>query len=155
MPHQPWQRLSSLHHHPRDDHISFDEPTHKYYVNGSCEGNISCTGFIHEFFGHFDAKAIIQKMRRGANWATSKYFGKTDEEIMTEWSNNGKQASAAGTAMHLAIEQFLHGADDIIDSQVKETPEWRYFMKFWSGPGTLSVRVGSIHRFVATTRRRT
>ena len=135
MPHQSWQRLTTIHRHPRDDHIAFHEPTHKYYVNGSCEGNISCTGFIHEFFGHFDAKAIITKMRNGPKWATSKYFGKTDEEIMEEWSNNGKQASAAGTAMHLAIEQFLHGAGDIIDPKVKETPEWRYFMKFWSDCG--------------------
>jgi hypothetical protein len=53
MPFQSWQQLSHLNTHPRDKHISFDEPTHKYYVNGTCIGNISCTGFIHEFFGHF------------------------------------------------------------------------------------------------------
>lgn len=135
MPPQPWQRLSFIHHHPRDDHIAFDEPTHKYYVNGSCEGNISCTSFVHEFFPHFDAKAIIAKMKKGPKWATSKYFGKTDEEIMKEWNENGKQASSAGTAMHLAIEQFLHGAEELIDPVVKETAEWAYFMKFWSDCG--------------------
>ena len=135
MPHESWQQLSRVHRHPRDKYIAFDEPTHKYYVNGSCIGNISCTGFIHEFFGHFDAKAIIQKMRKGPNWATSKYFGKTDQEIMGEWSENGKQASAAGTAMHLAIEQFLHGAEERISPEIKETPEWNYFMKFWKECG--------------------
>ena len=135
MPPQPWQQLSFQNAHPRDKNIYFVEETHKYYVNGSCEGNISCTGFIHEFFGHFDAKAIITKMRNGAKWATSKYYGKTDEEIMEEWSNNGKQASAAGTAMHFAIEQFLHGATDLIDPVVKDTPEWRYFTKFWADCG--------------------
>lgn len=131
MPYKSWQHLSRINHHPRDEYIKFVEETHKYYVNGSCEGNISCTGFVHEFFGHFDAKAILTKMRKGKNWATSKYFGKTDEEIMAEWNANGKQASEAGTAMHLAIEQFLHGSAEMISSTIKETPEWKYFMNFW------------------------
>ena len=135
MPHHAWQRLTQINRHPRDQHIAFDEPTHKYYVNGSCKGNISCTGFVHEFFGHFDAKKIITKMRKGANWANSKYYGKTDEEIMKEWSDNGKEASSAGTAMHFAIEKFMHGALDEIDSAVMNTPEWRYFMKFWKECG--------------------
>ena len=132
---EPWQTLSFRNAHPRDQHIAFDAPTHKYYVNGTCEGNISCTGFVHEFFGHFDAKAIITKMRKGANWATSKYFGKTDAEIMAEWSNNGKVASEAGTAMHLAIEQFLHGSPEQILPQTFDSVEWKYFMKFWADCG--------------------
>ena len=135
MPHHSWKTLTRIHRHPRDAHIAFDEPTHKYYVNGSCQGNISCTGFIHEFFGHFDAKAIITKMRKGPKWATSKYYGKTDEEIMKEWSDNGKEASAAGTAMHFAIEQFMHGAMDEIKPEVKDTLEWKYFTKFWAECG--------------------
>ena len=135
MPHASWQRLTSVNRHPRDNHITFDEPTHKYYVNGTCKGNISCTGFIHEFFGHFDAKKTIQKMRRGPNWATSKYVGKTDEEIMKEWADSGKEASTAGTAMHLAIEQYMHGAYDEINPAIKDTPEWKYFLKFWADCG--------------------
>lgn len=133
---QSWQHLSHLNKHPRDDLITFVEKTHKYYVNGSCEGNISCTGFIHEFFGHFDGKAILTKMRRNPNkWAQSKYFGKTDEEIMKEWSDSGKAASEAGTAMHLAIEQFLHGSPEQIHPDILTTPEWRYFLKFWEDCG--------------------
>lgn len=135
MPFQSWQHLSRINSHPRDAHIAFDEPTHKYYVNGSCEGNISCTGFVHEFFGHFDPKSIIAKMKKSPKWSTSKYYGKTDKEIMDEWSNNGKVASEAGTAMHLAIEQFLHGSPEQIKPEIKDTPEWRYFMKFWADCG--------------------
>jgi len=135
MPHASWQVLTRTNAHPRDAHIAFDEPTHKYYVNGTCQGNISCTGFIHEFFSHFDAKKTIQKMRKSANWATSKYFGRTDEEIMKEWNDNGKQASTAGTAMHLAIEQYMHAAYNEIDPAVKDTPEWKYFLKFWNEHG--------------------
>ncbi len=135
MVHQPWQKLSAKNKHARDEYIVFDEPTHKYYVNGSCEGNISCTGFVHEFFGHFDAKQIIAKMKSGKNWSSSKYYGRSDEEIMAEWNQNGKVASEAGTAMHLAIEQFLHGSEDRIDPEIKSTPEWKYFMKFWNDHG--------------------
>ena len=133
---QSWQHLSHINTHPRDKHINFIEKTHKYYVNGSCEGNISCTGFIHEFFGHFDGKAVLTKMRKNpTKWMQSKYFGKTDDEIMKEWSDSGKAASEAGTAMHLAIEQFLHGAPEQIDPEIKNTPEWRYFLKFWEDCG--------------------
>jgi ATP-dependent exoDNAse (exonuclease V) beta subunit len=135
MPHESWQTLTRKNAHPRDAHIAFDEPTHKYYVNGTCQGNISCTGFVHEFFGHFDAKKTIQKMRKSANWPNSKYFGRTDEEIMKEWSDSGKEASSAGTAMHLAIEQYMHGAYDQINPAIKDTPEWRYFLKFWEEHG--------------------
>lgn len=136
MPFKSWQHLSRINHHPRDDHIVFDEPSHTYTVCGSYKGYISCTGFIHNFFGHFDPKAIIAKMRKNpAKWAQSKYFGKTDEEIIAEWNANGKAASEAGTAMHLAIEQFLHGAPEQISPEIKETPEWKYFMKFWKDCG--------------------
>jgi hypothetical protein len=54
---------------------------------------------------------------------------------MAEWNANGKAASEAGTAMHLAIEQFLHGSPEQISEEVKTTPEWRYFMKFWADCG--------------------
>jgi ATP-dependent exoDNAse (exonuclease V) beta subunit len=74
-------------------------------------------------------------MMRSPKWPQSKYFGKTAEEIEKGWSDSGKEASGLGTAMHLAIEQFLNGALDRIDPAVKETPEWQYFMNFWSVHG--------------------
>jgi hypothetical protein len=136
MPYKSWQHLSRINHHPRDDKIYFVEETHKYYIDNSCEGNLSCTGFIHEFFGHFDPKACIAKMRKNvAKWATSPYYGMTDEEIIKKWSDSGKQASEAGTAMHLAIEQFLHGSPEQIAPETFDSIEWKYFMKFWKDCG--------------------
>lgn len=136
MPFKPWQHLSRINYHVRDDKINFVEKTHKYYIDGSCEGNLSCTGFIHEFFGHFDPKGILTKMRKNpTKWAQSKYYGKTDEEIIKEWNDNGKTASEAGTAMHLAIEQFLHGAPEQIKPETFDSIEWKYFMKFWADCG--------------------
>jgi len=129
---QPWQDLSFKNKHPRDDCIKFDEPTHVYTVNGSSKGIISCTKFLHDFFPHFDAKAIIAKMMSSPKWPQSKYYGKTADQIQKEWNDNGAAASGAGTAMHLSIEQFLHGHPELIEPGVLQTPEWRYFMNFWN-----------------------
>ena len=135
MPHQEWQHLSRINHHPRDDRIYFIESTHTYYVDGDSTGYISVTKLLHAFFPHFDPVAIIKKMRRGPKWATSKYFGMTDQEITHMWNENGRIASEAGTAMHLAIEQFLHGSEEMITAEMRETVEWKYFEQFWNDHG--------------------
>ena len=83
------------------------------------------------FFPHFDPDATIKKMMRSPKWPQSKYYGMTAQAIKDQWSNSGKEASEAGTAMHLGIEQFHNSAEDIIDPAVKETPEWRYFQNYW------------------------
>jgi ATP-dependent exoDNAse (exonuclease V) beta subunit len=129
---QPWQELSFKNRHPRDAKIEFDEPTHVYTVNGSSKGVVSCTKFLHEFFPHFDADAIIAKMMASPKWPQNKYFGMTAEAIKKLWDDNGAAASGAGTAMHLAIEQFLHGHPEMIEPSILSTPEWKYFQQFWS-----------------------
>lgn len=132
---EAWQVLATKNKHPRDANIRFFEPTHTYYINGSSEGVISCTGFIHSFFPHFNAKATIEKMMKSPKWPQSQYFGMTKEAIEEKWSSSGKEASSLGTAMHLAIEQFLNGAYEIIDPGVKASKEWEYFMNFWNECG--------------------
>ena len=131
MPH-PWQQLSFTNKHPRDNSIVFDEPTHVYTVNGTSKGWVSCTKFLHEFFPHFDADAVIKKMMSSKKWPASKYYGKTAAAIKKEWNDNGQSASGAGTAMHLSIEQFLHGHPELIEPEIFKTPEWRYFTNFWN-----------------------
>jgi ATP-dependent exoDNAse (exonuclease V) beta subunit len=135
MPAQPWQELYFKNPHPRDASIVFDEPTHIYTVNGTYKGWTSTTGFLHEFFGHFDAKAVIAKMMKSSKWPQSKYFGKTAQEIEDGWSASGKEASEAGTAMHLAIEQFVHGHPELIPGPILATKEWKYFTNFWRDHG--------------------
>ena len=104
-----WQRLATLNKHPRDDRIQFEEETHVYTIDGVRAGWTSCTGFLHNFFGHFDADAVIAKMMRSPKWPESKYFGKTPGEIKKGWSDKGAASSAAGTRMHLDIERFYNG----------------------------------------------
>ena len=140
---QKWQQLAHVNRHPRDLVIEFDEPTHKYSIEGSSEKWISCTGFIHDFFPHFDPQAALAAIKRSKTYTTGKYYGKTDKEILDGWSDSGKLASGLGTAMHLAIEQFMNGAYDLIDEDVKKTKEWSHFNKFWAdcGPDLVPYRM--------------
>jgi hypothetical protein len=128
----PWQRLAFVNEHERDKHIVFDEPTHTYTVHGSYKGYISCTGFIHAFFGHFDPDAIIAKMMSSPKWPQSPYYGMTPEQIKKKWNDNGRNASEAGTEMHLAIEQYFNDAAHLIPPHVLQTREWAHFTAFWN-----------------------
>ena len=130
----PWQRLAVVNVHPRDARITFDEPSHKYTVDGILY-DISTTKFVHSFFSHFDADAVIRNMMKGRNWNPSnKYWGMSPAEIKALWDANGKAASGAGTRMHLDIEHYYNadpiGNVAIDDYTVEEGVEWNYFMSF-------------------------
>lgn len=132
---EPWQVLAVQNKHPRDESVRFYEPTHTYYIRGSSKDVISCTGFLHMFFPHFDSKATAQRIAQKVHLPGDRYYGMTAEQIEQQWSDSGREASSLGTTMHLAIEQFLNGAHDLIDSSVKESKEWEYFMNFWNACG--------------------
>lgn len=129
---QSWQSLAFVNKHDRDKHIIFDEPTHTYTIKGSHAGYISCTGFIHSFFGHFDPDAIIEKMMRSPKWRESPYYGMAPAQIKKQWNDNGRSASEAGTEMHLAIEQYFNGAEHLIPSNILANREWSHFLAFWN-----------------------
>lgn len=103
-----WQRLAVVNKHPRDDRIQFEEESHTYTIDGTRTGWTSCTGFLHNFFGHFDADACIAKMMASPKWYESKYFGMTAQQIKDSWAAKGKASSEAGTRMHLDIEHFYN-----------------------------------------------
>lgn len=130
-----WQRLAVLNAHPRDKRISFKEETHTYTVDGVREGWTSCTGFLHTFFEHFDADAVIANMMASRKWREGhKYYGMTAEEIKKLWDDSGKEASAAGTRMHLDIEHY-NNADPIGNLAgdgytPNPSTEWDYFLEY-------------------------
>lgn len=103
-----WQRLAVVNAHPRDERIQFEEESHTYTIDGTRAGWTSCTGFLHHFFGEFDADAIIAKMMSSRNWPQSKYFGMTPAAIKAQWDAKRDAAAAAGTRMHLDIEHFYN-----------------------------------------------
>ena len=122
-----WQILKTINRHERDQHIHFDEPTHVYTVKGTYQGYISVTKLIHHFFPEFNATEVIKKMRASPKFELGEYAGMTDRQIQAKW----RSGSAQGTQLHLAIEQFLNGADQLIDPTIIATIEWSYFLKFW------------------------
>jgi len=137
-----WQRLAVVNKHPRDTRITFDEASHKYTIDGS-RYDISCTGFVHSFFGHFDADEIIKKMMSSRNWkpggaSYEKYKDMTPDEIKQLWADSGAEASGAGTRMHLDVEHYYNAAPAgnlMVGSMVGEwepleSKEWDYFMAY-------------------------
>jgi len=100
-------------------------------VNGSSKGIVSVTKLLSSLHSKFDADKVIQGMKNSPKWPESPYFGKSDAEIKKQWNDNGIQASTAGTALHLTIEEYLDG-QPITHKHVLESPEWKYFMEFWS-----------------------
>jgi hypothetical protein len=122
---------TTKHAHPRDQNISFDEASHIYTIKGSSKGYISVTKFLGSFHGKFDADKVIQGMKASPKWPQSPYFGMSDADIKKQWSDSGTQASTAGTALHLTIEEFLEG-QPITNRNVLDSKEWSYFLSFWN-----------------------
>ena len=54
--------LAKKNHHPRDDHISFEEGPHIYTVLGDRGGYTSVTTWNHHHFAQFDADKIISNI---------------------------------------------------------------------------------------------
>ena len=64
--------LARKHHHLRDEHIQFDEPTHTYTIDGDSSFT-SVTTWNHSHFEKFNADKIIDRMMKSKNWPNSKY----------------------------------------------------------------------------------
>jgi len=106
--------LSAKNPHPLDMTIKFVEETHVYYVkfhtgNFSCEHVLSTSGFVGNYFSHFNADLIVSKM--GQRTRNTKYKGMTNDQIKAAWQKNGEQASAIGTNFHFLLESYYNGMD--------------------------------------------
>lgn len=123
--------LSKKNHHPRDDLIVFDEPSHTYTINGE-DGYMSATTFVHSNFPAFNEDEIIQRMMSSRNWEWSKYYPMTADEIKQTWAKNRDEAAAAGTKMHALIEDYYNGLRNIADMIINEgmSQEMSYFQNF-------------------------
>jgi hypothetical protein len=119
--------LAVFNHHPRDDHIQFQEEGHIYTILGETGTYVSTTSFVHQHFSHFDPDAVIDGMMRSNKLKdpTNKYYGMTREEIKNMWKKNGEEASGKGTEMHYDIECHSNGHEVHNDSI-----EYQYYLNF-------------------------
>ncbi len=112
-------QLASLHPHALDSTIRFREDTHKYFVVWFLEkgqftstNTVSVSGFVHDYFPHFDADEVIAKMMKGRRWnSANKYWGMSPGEIKQLWASKGEVASSQGSKFHYLIECFYNGMD--------------------------------------------
>ena len=123
---EPPTYLAKKNAHPRDKNIVFDEGPHIYTIKGDSD-YMSVTTWNHSHFPHFNPDLVIKKMMASRKWPNNKYYGKTPEEIKKIWSDNGKQASTAGTKMHYDIECFYNDMEIEVDEDCKE---FQYFEEF-------------------------
>jgi hypothetical protein len=102
-----------------DSRIDFDEKRHVYFLdNELLQG--SSTGFIHSFFGEFDADKAIELMRNGRKWGPGHAnWGQSNKEIKLAWEKNKNEAAECGTRMHELIEWFYN---DLVSE-----PQLRHF----------------------------
>jgi ATP-dependent exoDNAse (exonuclease V) beta subunit len=140
--------LKKINTHPRDVNVNFTEETHTYTIGDGSKKYTSTTTFIHTLFEQFNADKVITNMMMSKKWGSSKYYGKTREEIKLEWSSKAKRSSSDGSGLHYYIEMFMNqnvdnpthltllemyetqNREEFID--VYETKEWSYFLQFVS-----------------------
>ena len=114
----------------RDANISFQDKGHIYTIkhdgkSGNDTGFTSVTTFVHSFVEKFDADKIIDNMMRSARWPDNKYYGMTKPEIKKLWTDNGIEASGAGTKLHYDIECIYNEM-----SVTNDSVEYKYFLDF-------------------------
>jgi hypothetical protein len=121
--------------HPLDASIQFEEEAHLYrcqFEPGGPfeeEGIISASTVIHSHFPHFAPDLVIEKMRRGKKWTSSKYFGRTPAEIKAQWEDNGRRASARGTRLHFLLECHNNGYD-LQSSVYRDLPDVQAYFRW-------------------------
>lgn len=116
--------------HSRDAHISFDEPSHKYFLRGDGRNVTSVTTYMKRFFHEFDGRAVIRV--HGSRWRSTpghKYAKMSTEEILATWEANRVLQSNLGTRMHERFELFYNTPRVDRESRVDERSGY-----LWSKP---------------------
>ena len=119
--------LADAHPHLRDLSITFEAGPHVYTINGDSDYT-SVTTWLHSNFEKFDADAVASRLIAKGPKPGTKYHGMTKQAIMASWRANGREASAAGTALHENIERFYNGEE--VDPDVKAADDYQLFERF-------------------------
>lgn len=110
----------------------FIDESHTYLLSNFIF-RISCTGFIHSFFPHFDEHKVltgIMNSGRTKKDPSYKYFGMTYQQIKEQWKTTREEACEKGTRMHAYIEYFYNDLHFTKYSPEQLGQEYVYFHKF-------------------------
>ena len=143
--------LASDHKHPRDADITFKDDGHVYTMKGSTD-NISVTTLISQYFSKFQPELMSKLVARSIlkNFDEAKHTqyipllvediseAELADKIQKHWNNKGTEAANDGTALHLAIENYLLRKP--VDPVIKATAEFTKFLIWYSGSGLLPYR---------------
>lgn len=99
---KPWDILSKVHVHPRDERIVFHEEGHRYEIDGSIDGWTSATSVLSSLHTPFDAEKAATCVINGKKYKSGDHplNGKTKDEIIQHWNDENKR----GTALHARME---------------------------------------------------
>jgi hypothetical protein len=114
--------------HPRDSHITFDEPSHSYFIDNTRKVTISTTPLAAGCFDHFDPDKALVSVKNSIAWKnkTHALYGKSDDEIKTIWNS----ASGLGTTFHSMCEFFYTKHEIPNPTEPHEIKEWLQFKDF-------------------------
>lgn len=89
--------------HEKDEYVTFDEPTHTYYVDGK-KIKYSVTQKLGKYFP-FDRDGIANNLSKNNKYnKDSKYYGMSADDIRADWN----KGSSAGTHLHAEIETYYN-----------------------------------------------
>ena len=102
--------------------LTFYPEEHRYFLG---EREMRSVSSIVEHYAPFDKVAVAQRCSTNPRHAL---FGKSVEEILAVWEENGRQASEEGTRLHAFGEAcflYMLGRESEIDEEYKDriTPE--------------------------------
>ena len=126
--------LEEINKHELDSRISFVDEGHIYFIDGKSNGIISCTSFIHKFFGQFNATQVIQQIQKSTKYKTDptyKYYGKSTQEIKEEWN----MTAVLGTKLHYMIELYYND----LEVEYEEDSGFEQFLLFQQDHESLQI----------------
>lgn len=100
--------------------FKFSPDKHRYTVDGVYYPSV--TGVVKKYKKPFDREGISNRV--------AKREGKTQEEVLAEWSKKGKKATDLGTEVHELIEAYWRGQHPMIEGHVYSDEAKKRFSAF-------------------------
>ena len=127
--HEKIEGVLAKNEHKRDNRLRFDPIKHHYFIDDNPD-TISVSQLIAKFFPKFDSeywsrKKAKERLKANYEKITEENVLRMQEIILVEWKTKGENAANLGTELHKAIEDYYNGL-----VYKKETPEFKYFLKF-------------------------